>query len=62
MKTAVTVIECVQTGYDSFADIKHTKVFDDSSTLGDIKAWVKSILKLKGDVWLSSCTISDIND
>ena len=37
MKTAVTVIDTVQVSMDEYKDIKTTKVFDDESTIKEIK-------------------------
>ena len=42
MKTAVTVINTVQTGMDNYKDLKETKVFEDTATLGEIKLWAVS--------------------
>lgn len=40
MKTAVTVINTRQVSMDEFRDFKTTKVFDDNSTIGEIKDWI----------------------
>ena len=65
MKTAITLIETVQTGMDSYKDVRTTKVFEDSATLLDIKHWVKSKAKSKiniEDISLSCVDISDVVD
>ena len=40
MKTAVTVINTVQVGIDEYRDLKATKIFDDDTTIGEIKDWI----------------------
>ena len=40
MKTAVTVINAVQIGMDEYRDLKTTKIFDDNTTIGEIKDWI----------------------
>lgn len=65
MKTGVTVIKTHQVGIDSWEDEKITKLFDDSSTIGDIKSWIKSELSYKAeikDIGLSGNMISDIKE
>jgi len=62
MKTAVTVIETIQTGMDNYKDLKRTKVFDDSATLLEIKQWIKSTLKSKIEVENISLGCVDISD
>ena len=63
MKTAVTVIDTVQVGMDECKDIKTTKVFDDESTIKEIKEWVIFQNKLKvgvDEIRLSAIGISDV--
>lgn len=65
MKTGITVTKCHQVGVESWADEKTTKIFDDNSTIGDIKAWIKSELCCKSeikDIGLSGNIISDIKE
>jgi hypothetical protein len=62
MKTAVTLIETVQTGMDSYKDLRTTKVFEDSVTLLEIKQWIKSKAKLKIEVEDVSLACVDISD
>jgi len=65
MKTGITVIITEQTGQDSYKDVKITKVFNDTATLGDIKVWIKSQYKSKleaADMSLASVDISDVKD
>jgi hypothetical protein len=63
MKTAITVVKTEQQSMDSYADVRTTKVFDDNSTIGEIKDWIISTLKLKKDrqyLGLSGTEISDL--
>ena len=63
MKTAVTVINTVQTGMDNYKDVRTTKYFDDSATLFEIKEWIKFKGRLQietKDVSLASVEISDV--
>ena len=63
MKTAVTVIDTVQVSMDEYKDIKTTKVFDDESTIKEIKEWVIFQNKLKvgvDEIRLSAIGISDV--
>ena len=63
MKTAITVINTIQTGMDSYKDVRTTKVFDDSSTLADIKTWVRNTKKSKlnpENISIGSLEISDV--
>ena len=62
MKTAVTIIETVQTGMDSYKDLRTTKVFEDSTTLLEIKQWIKSKAKSKIEVEDISLACVDISD
>lgn len=65
MKTAVTVINTIQTGMDNYKDLKITKVFDDSATLQDIKEWAKASMKFKGDskdISLGCLDFSDVTE
>ena len=66
MKTGVTVVDCIQTGMDNYKDVKITKAFDDSTTLLDIKIWIKNTLKITGkeayNISLASYDISDIEE
>lgn len=57
METAVTVTTCVQIGIETWRDINRTKVFNETSTLGEIDAWIKSIDKTMST---SSVTISQV--
>ena len=66
MKTAVTTITTEQTGMDHYKDLHHTKVFDDSATLGEIKQWIKSKypksqFKVE-DTSLECVTFSDVEE
>jgi hypothetical protein len=65
MKTAVTVIETVQTGMDNYKDLKKTKVFDDSTTLLEIKQWAKEAMNVTKveveDISLGSLDFSDVD-
>lgn len=63
MKTAITIINTVQTGIDSWLDFKTTKVFDDDTKIGEIKEWIGRELELECDIdeiGLSSNIISDV--
>ena len=62
MKTAVTLIETVQTGMDSYKDLRTTKVFEDSTTLLEIKQWIKSKANSKIEVEDISLACVDISD
>ena len=62
MKTAVTLIETVQTGMDNYKDLRTTKVFEDSATLLEIKQWIKSKSKSKIEVEDISLACVDISD
>ena len=64
MKTAVTVINTVQISMDEYRDVKTTKIFDDNSTIGEIKDWiVKASMnqKLERDkIGISGTDFSDV--
>ena len=63
MKTAITVVKTEQQSMDSYADVRTTKVFDDNSTIGEIKDWIIATLKIKKDrqyLGLSGTEISDL--
>jgi hypothetical protein len=63
MRTAVTVVSVVQVGIDEFRNVRTTKIFDDDTTLGDIKRWEKEQLGLSidiADIRLSGIEISDV--
>lgn len=64
-KTAVTVIQTVQTGIDNYKDLKKTKVFEDNATLLEIKQWAKEAMNLKKveveDISLGSLDFSDVD-
>ena len=63
MKTAVTVINTVQVGMDEFRDLKTTKIFDDDTTIGEIKDWIikERKLKLERDkIGISGTDFSDV--
>ena len=62
METAVTIIETVQTGMDSYKDLRTTKVFEDSATLLEIKQWIKLKAKSKIEVEDISLACVDISD
>jgi hypothetical protein len=62
MKTAVTIIQFVQTGMDNYKDVKETKVFDDNATLLEIKQWIHTKLKSKIDVSEISLATADFSD
>lgn len=62
MKTAVTLIETVQTGIDNYKDMRITKVFEDSATILEIKQWIKSKAKSKIEVEDISLAVVDISD
>lgn len=62
MKTAVTITNCVQTGMDNFKDVKTTKVFDDNTTLLEIKEWINIASKSKKDISEISLATSEISD
>ena len=62
MKTAVTVINTIQTGMDNWKDVKTTKVFEDNATLFEIKEWVKGAMKVKTDVQDISLGCIDFSD
>ena len=65
MKTAVTIINCIQTGMDNFKDVKTTKVFDDNVTLLEIKEWVNAASVSKkniSEISLGTVEISDVID
>ena len=63
MKTAVTVINTVQIGMDEYRDLKTTKIFDDNTTIGEIKDWIikERKLKLERDkIGISGTDLSDV--
>ena len=63
MKTAVTVINTVQVGIDEYRDLKTTKIFDDDTTIGEIKDWIikERKLKLERDkIGISGTDFSDV--
>ena len=63
MKTAVTVIEPKQISMDEWRDFRTTKVFDDDTTIGEIKDWIISTLKLKkerSEIGICENDISDV--
>lgn len=63
MKTAVTVINTVQVGVDEYRDLKTTKIFDDDTTIGEIKDWIikERKLKLERDkIGISGTDFSDV--
>jgi hypothetical protein len=64
MKTGITITDTIQIGMDEFKDIKKTKVFDDNTTLLEIKEWIKSespFTKVPiNEISLSSVTVSDV--
>lgn len=64
MKTAVTVINTRQVSMDEFRDFKTTKVFDDNSTIGEIKDWIikatDGCTKKREHIGLSGVDISDV--
>ncbi len=62
MKTAVRIIQFVQTGMDNYKDVKETKVFDDSTTLLEIKQWIHTKSKAKIDVSEISLATADFSD
>jgi hypothetical protein len=64
MKTAVTIIKFVQTGMDNYKDVKETKVFDDNTTLLEIKQWIhsKGDYKSKIEVTEISLATADFSD
>mgnify|MGYP000063571618 CR=1 FL=1 len=62
MKTAVTIIQFVQTGMDNYKDVKETKVFDDNTTLLEIKQWIHTKSKAKIDVSEISLATADFSD
>ena len=65
MKTAVTVIQTIQTGMDNYKDLKKTKVFEDSATLLEIKQWAKEAMNAKkvevADISLGCLDFSDVD-
>lgn len=65
MKTAVTVIDTVQTGIDNYKDLKKTKVFEDNATLLEIKQWAKEAMGFEGveaeDISLGTLDFSDVD-
>ena len=42
MKTVITICNTVQVGVENYEDVKYSKVFDDDSTILDIKKWIQS--------------------
>ena len=63
MKTAVTVINPVQVGMDEYRNIKTTKIFNDFTTIGEIKDWIIKEQKLKLErnrIGLSGIDFSDV--
>ena len=64
MKTAVTVINTRQVSMDEFRDFKTTKVFDDNSTIGEIKDWIikatDGCTKKREHIGLSGVDISNV--
>lgn len=65
MKTAVTVINTIQTGMDNWKDVRTTKTFNDNSTIRDIKTWINEQFKsekIVHEIGLASVDISDVLD
>jgi len=65
MKTAVTIINTIQTGMDSYNDYRITKVFTDDQSIRDIKEWIKFNQDLRipvEDVSLACVDISDFDE
>lgn len=65
MKTGITVIVTKQVSMDEYRDFKKTKVFDDNSTIGEIKKWIKIAGEYHAEVdkiGISDIDISDIED
>ena len=65
MKTAITVINTVQVGMEEYRDQKTTKIFNDNSTIGEIKDWIIQELKIKkvrDEIGLSPVDISDVTE
>lgn len=65
MKTAVTVTKCVQTGIDSYKDVKKTKVFDDDACLFSIKLWIHDTMESNipaSEISLSTVEFSDVTE
>lgn len=63
MKTAVTVIDTVQVGIDEYRNLKTTKIFDDDTTIGEIKDWIikERNLKLERDkIGISGTDFSNV--
>lgn len=66
MKTAITVIDTKQVGMEEYRDVRTTKVFDDSTTILEIKQWIKIKLKLTKteveNIGFSGIDISDVDE
>lgn len=62
MKTGITVTELVQTGMDSWKDLKMTKGFDDNATLLEIKQWIKMAREDKRPIEEISIAVQEISD
>jgi hypothetical protein len=63
MKTGITIIRTVQTGIDSYKDIRTTKIFNDDSTILEIKQWISNNSQMAiEDVRISAVEISDMID
>lgn len=63
MKTGITVINTVQVGMEEYRDVKTTKVFDDSTTILEIKQWVINQMRLSRspeEIGLSAIDVSDV--
>lgn len=46
-ETTVTVTHTIQVGIDELVDVKTTKVFDDTASIGEIKDWIAQELNEK---------------
>jgi hypothetical protein len=63
MKTGITIIRTVQTGMDSYKDIRTTKIFNDDCTILEIKQWISNNSQMAiEDVRISAVEISDMID
>ena len=62
MKTAVTVVFNIQTGMDNYKDVKKSKVFDDNTTLFEIKQWIHGMYKSTTSVSEISLATADFSD
>lgn len=62
MKIAVSIKICEQISYDDYKTITKTKLFRNSSTLLEIRTWVKEVIKSPLPVELIDLTYCEFSN